>query len=175
MIRLSAVYVLAGLMFAAVAIASARDRGSPGRYGSTAFWGLLAASFLFGSRLGDLGNGILVLALAAVGGTGLMRRGHNAAGDAAERERLAVKFGNRLFLPALIVPAVALVGTLTLKRLSLAGAPLVEPGQETLVALALGIVIALLAAMAWLRPAASVPLQEGRRLLDSIASAAILP
>ena len=61
MITLEYVYVLAGLMFAAFAILSALDRSNPKRYGNAAFWGLLGASFLFGSYLGDLGNGILVL------------------------------------------------------------------------------------------------------------------
>ena len=63
MITLGAVYVLAGLIFAAVAVLSGGDRTNPRRIRNAAFWGLLALSFLFGDRLGDFGNGLLVLAL----------------------------------------------------------------------------------------------------------------
>ena len=69
MISIAVIYVLAGLLFAAVAVLSGRDR----RWGSAAFWGLLAVNFLFGDRIGDFGNGILVLALAVTGGLRLMR------------------------------------------------------------------------------------------------------
>ena len=68
MIRLTAVYILAGLIFAAVAVLSAGDRTNPRRIRNAAFWGLLALSFLFGEQLGDFSNGLLVLALADFGG-----------------------------------------------------------------------------------------------------------
>ncbi len=77
MIRLSVVYILAGLMFAAVAVLSARDRTNPKRYWNAAFWGLLAASFLAGDLLGDLGNGVLVLALVGAGGFGRLGLGRS--------------------------------------------------------------------------------------------------
>ncbi len=41
--------------------------------------------------------------------------------------------------------------------------------------LAIGVLVALAVAMAWLRPPALAPAEEGRRLLDSIGWAAILP
>ena len=39
----------------------------------------------------------------------------------------------------------------------------------------IGVLLALIYAMAWLKPPALAPMQEGRRLLDSIGWAAILP
>ena len=68
MITLDQVYILVGLMFLAFAILTLRDADHPTRYRSALFWGLLAGSMLFGSWLGGLGNGLLVVALVALGG-----------------------------------------------------------------------------------------------------------
>jgi uncharacterized membrane protein len=168
MITLSAVYILAGLIFAAVAVLSARDRANPRRYRNAAFWGLIALSFMGGDRLGDFGNGLLVLALVGVGGVWGLGIGKPATTTLAERQASSARRGNWLFVPALIVPVTAMAGTLLLK-------PLIQPGQATLVSLALGIVVALAVAMLWLRPPAAAPLQEARRLFDSIGWATVLP
>lgn len=168
MIPLGAVYILAGLIFAAVAVLSARDRTNPKRFRNAPFWGLIALSFLGGDQLGDFGNGLLVLALVGVGGIWGLGIGKPATTTPAQRQVSATLRGNRLFLPALIVPAMALAGTLLLK-------PLIQPGQATLVSLALGIVIALTVAMLWLHPPPSAPLQEARRLFDSVGWATVLP
>jgi uncharacterized membrane protein len=170
MIGLPALYALAGAMFAAFAVLSARDRSNGRRLGNAAFWGLLALSFLLGDRIGDLGNGMLVLALVALAGFGALGRGDPPTTSAAERADLAARLGNRLFLPALIIPATALAGTFLLRQV-----PFVDPKQVTLLSLGLGVLIALAACAAWLRPPPLAPLQEGRRLIDSVGWAAVLP
>jgi uncharacterized membrane protein len=167
-ITLSAVYILSGLIFAAVAVLSARDRANRKRLRNAAFWGLLALSFLAGDRLGDFGNGLLVLALVGVGGIWGLGIGKPATTTPEERHRSSAERGNALFLPALIIPATALAGSFLLK-------PIVQPGQTTLAALALGVLIALVIAMLWLRPPPAAPLQEARRLFDSVGWATVLP
>ncbi len=174
MIRVQAAYALAGLVFAGVAIASAADRANPRRWRNAAFWGLFAVSFLLGDRLGDAGNGMLVLALVVIGGFGL-GQGGAVSTSAAEREATATRLGGRLFLPILIVPATALIGSLAFKSLRIGGQPLVDPAQVTVISLALGVLVAFAAAMILLRPPVSAPFQEARRLLDSVGWAAILP
>ena len=175
MITLSAVYMLAGLMFAAFALLSSRDATNPKRWRNTLFWGLLAVSFLAGDDLGDLGNGILVLGLVALAGIGGLGRGQPATTTVDERQASAMRRGDRLFLPALVIPATALLGTLLLKDATVGGRPIIDPAQATLISLALGVVLALSSAMIWLRPPLLAPLQEGRRLIDSVGWAAILP
>jgi uncharacterized membrane protein len=170
MITLEHVYLLTGIMGAAFAIASARDRTNPKRFGNAAFWGVLAAAFLFGSYLSDFSNGLLALALVVIGGVNLMHKGAAATTTSAERAASAEKYGNALFVPALIVPATALVGTLFLKNTGL-----VDPKQVTLISLALGVLIALAVCYAWLRPPVLAPIDEGRRLIDTIGWAAVLP
>jgi len=173
-IGLEQVYWLAGAMFAGVAVRSFGDRANRKRFGNTAFWGLLAASFLFGSELGDLANGILVLALTALG-AGAMGLGAPRTTSVAEREKSAKARGNSIFAPALVIPAVAIVGTLTLGKLRIHGAPLADPKQVTLIALALGILIALAVALLRFRPPPLATVEEGRRLCDAIGWAIILP
>lgn len=175
MITIEAVYLLVGAMFAALSVLSARDRGNRKRWGNTVFWGLLAVSFLLGGRLGDLGNGVLVLGLVALAGTGRLGRGEPPTTTVEERRERATRRGDLLFLPALIVPATALLGTLLLKGATVGGTPLVDPKQVTLLSLAAGVVLALAVAMAWLRPPLMAPLQEGRRLIDAVGWAAVLP
>lgn len=170
MIGLRFVYILAGLAFLAFAVLSLRDRTNPKRWGNGAFWGLLALSMLAGDQLGDVANGLLVLALVAIAGTGQLGRG--SGGITAEiRAARAARYGNRLFLLALVIPATALVGTFGFEKLP----GLVNPKQVTLVSLALGALLALFVGLVWLRPHPAAPLQEGRRLMDSVGWAAILP
>ena len=175
MITLEAVYILAGLTFAGFAVLSATDRGNRKRYGNGAFWGLLAASFLFGSRFSDLGNGVLVLALVILGGFGGIGLGKPATTTPEERGESARRRGNRLFLPALIIPVTALLGTAFLKTARIGGIPIVDAKQVTLISLAIGIVLAFIVAMIWLKPPLLAPLHEGRRLIDTIGWAAVLP
>lgn len=174
MIGLEQVYWLAGIMFAAVAVRSVGDRGNRRRFGNAAFWGLLAVSFLFGSWLGDLANGIIVLALTVLG-AGAMGLGSPTTTSVAQREASARVKGNAIFTPALVIPAIAIGGTLTLGKVSIGGAPLADPKQVTLIALALGIIVALSVALLRFRPPALAPVEEGRRLCDAIGWAIILP
>ena len=169
MIGLEQVYLVAGLCFAAFALLSARDGGNPRRWLNAAFWGLLALSMLAGDRLGDFGNGLLVLALVAIAALGLGRGSGGASVE--ERSAEAARHGNRLFLLALVIPLTALAGTLAFKHLP----ALVDAKQVTLVSLSLGVLLALGVGMVWLRPRALAPLEDGRRLMDAVGWAGILP
>jgi uncharacterized membrane protein len=170
MIGLPLVYLLAGLTFGAFAGLSAADRENRKRFGNAAFWGLFAVSFLAGDRLGDLGNGILALALALIAGFDQLGVGAPKTTSPEERETLAATHGARLFVPALVIPVLVLAGSLTLKRL-----PLVDPKQATLISLAFAAMVAAVLAKVMFRQPAVAPLQEGRRLMDLVGWAALLP
>lgn len=170
MIGTGFIYTVAGVTFLIFAALGARGPGTA-KFGAAAFYGLIALSFLAGDRLGDLGNGILVLGLVAIAGSGAMKRGTHATTSNDARAVEADRRGNALFLPALVIPAVALIGTFAFKH----SPALIDARQTTLVALTLGAIAALAVCYAWLRPRAAVPFDEGRRLMDGIGWAAVLP
>ncbi len=174
MITLPMVYLLAGLMFAAVAISSGLDRSNPRRLFSAGFWGLFAINFLFGSALSDFANGVLVIAMVLLAAAGL-GSGSAATSTLEQRHASAKRFGNLLFVPALLIPGVTLLGTLVLKFVVIGGQPLIDPAQATLISLGLGVVVALAVALALLRPPLLAPITEARRLVETIGWAAVLP
>ncbi len=171
MITYEWLYVLAGGAFAVWAALSLKD----GRRGNAAFWALLAASFLLGSHLSDLANGVLVLAMVAIAGAGGLKRSDPPTTSPQERQVHALRLGNRLFLPALVVPLTAVAGTLLYNYTPLGETGLFEARRETLILFGIGVIAALAGACVWLRPPLLAPAEEGRRLLDSIGWAAILP
>lgn len=175
MIKVGFVYLLAGLMFASFAAFSAFDRSNRKRAGNTLFWGLVAASFLFGDRLGDFGNGLIVVALALIAGAGFLGRGEPTTTSPEERVALAERFGGRLFIPALVLPIVIALGVLVVKPLTLAGQPIMDPKQATLVSLAFAAALSVAVALLLLRQPLASPFQEGRRLVDTVGWAVLLP
>jgi uncharacterized membrane protein len=175
MIDLQWLYVLAGAVFAGFAVGSAADRTNAKRLGNTAFWGLLTISFWFGDFLGDIGNGILVLALVAIAGTHLIGKGRRESTTIEQRESFSVRYGNRLFLPALIIPFTAFVGTLVFNYTPLKDSGLIDPKSVTLVLLGVGVIIALITCYAWLKPPPIAAVDEGSRLANAIGWAMVLP
>ena len=175
MIGLGAVYVLAGSMFAGFSLHAALEAG---RKRIACFLALIAISFLFGDRLGDLGDGLLVLGLIVLAVAGLRPVAVDPAALAALAERAragAARYGDRLFALALVVPAVALLGALSLKDIMLGGVHLIDPKQSTVIALALGVLAALAVAMPVLKARTGEPLADGGRIAQSIGWAMILP
>jgi len=164
-IGLEAIYLLVGAMFAAFAISHALDRS----WRSALFWGCFAALMIGGSWLPDFANGAIVLALALLATMGLGAR------PSALSAAPGLCVGNWIFAPALIVPAVTLLGTFLLPVIKVRGGPLVEPKQITLVSLALGAVVGLVWAICLLRARFPTVVKEGRRLVDAIGWAAVLP
>jgi uncharacterized membrane protein len=170
MITLDHIYILMGALFVVVAVLSLIDRANKKRFGNATFWALFAASFLFGSRLSDFANGVLVLALVIVGGFNFIGRTAPATTSPEQRRERALHYGNGLFTIALIIPLTALVGTLVLKD-----SGFVDPKQVTLISLGIGVVIALAIGYAWFKPPVLAPFQEARRLADTIGWAMLLP
>lgn len=173
MIGLESLYTLAGLMFAAFAFFNLTDRTNPRRVVNFAFWAIYAVTFLFGALLPHFVTGCLAIALAVIAGSGKLGRGKSdEAGEAAatRRETLAQRFGNRLFLPALLIPVVTLIGTFALKLV-----PFVEQKSVTLISLVLGTLVAFAVALAMLRDSPVHAVKEARHTMDAVGWAAILP
>jgi uncharacterized membrane protein len=174
MITLEHVYWLTGLMMAGVALVNARDASNPRRLNNTAFWGIYAVTFLAGSYLPDLANGVLVIGMVLVASIRGLGQGRGE-GKTNQHEASALHWGNKLFIPALTIPVVTVLGTILFKRIRINGAPPVDLKQVTVISLAIATIIALAIGMVMLRPALAAPIREARRLLDAVGWAAVLP
>ena len=162
-------------MMAGVAIVNWRDRTNPRRLNNTAFWGIYALTFLVGSLLPDLANGVLVIAMVVVASVRGLGQGKQESATREEREASAHLWGNKLFIPALAIPVITVLGTVIFKKIAINGSPLVDLKQVTVISLAIATVIALAIGMIMLRPPPLAPIREARRLLDAVGWAAVLP
>ena len=175
MITLEHVYWLMGALAGGVAIVNLRDAANPKRYNNAIFWGLYAITFLAGSRLPHFATGCIVIGMVLVASIGKLGRGAKESQTVEQREASAVRWGNWLFIPALTIPAVTLLGAWLLKGAQYQGVPLVDPKQVTQISLGIAALAGLIVGMLMLRPPVSAPLYEARRLWDSVGWAAVLP
>ena len=169
------VYVLLGLVSAGVAVVSGRDRTNPRRFNNAAFWGLYAITFLVGPLLPDVVNGVIVLLMAGIAGIGKLGPVPTETNTRQEREVSARRLGNRLFVPALAIPVVTIIGATLLKAVPIGTTTLIDPKDMTVIWLGIATVVALLIGIAMLRPRLATPMVEARRLWDSVGWAAVLP
>jgi uncharacterized membrane protein len=174
-ITLEHIYWLAGVMFAGVAIVNWRDRSNRRRFNNTTFWGVYAITFLAGSYLSDLTNGFLLIVMVLVASIRGLGQGAGESATREEREASARRWGNKLFVPALAIPLVTVLGTVFLKGLTINGAALVDMKQVTVISLAIATIVALAIGMIMLKAPLLAPITEARRLLDAVGWAAVLP
>ena len=181
MINVESIYWLIGLLFVGWAFLIARDATHPRRWGSSSFWGLLGLCFFYGTAVEAKTApawvlGIAVLVLVALASTGLLGDGRAKTTTEEQRTAFAGKFGNKLFIPALALPVVTVAVVLLAPVLKIGAKPLIDPTHTTLVALGIGAVVAAVVGVAILRPKNKLaPVLEGRRILETIGWAALLP
>jgi uncharacterized membrane protein len=175
MITLEFLYRLMGVLTGATAVINWRDKSNPNRIFNALFWGLWAVSFLFGTYLPDIANGVLILLMVAVATLRGIKGSTTESTSLEERTTSAKHWGNRLFLPALAIPALTLLANATVGHITIAGVALVQAKNVTLVSLGFATLLSLGFAMVMLRPPLSAPLTESRRLFDSVGWAAMLP
>lgn len=174
-ISLEYVYYITGIFMAIIALLALKDKSNPKRVLTSSFWGLYAISFLFGKVIPPMYMGIIVIAMAAIAGFGGVRLGSYNEATEKQRQDSAKKRGNWLFMPALLIPIVTVIGTVGLKDFKIAGLALLDKNNVTLVSLGVACVLALIAAMMLTKEKGLQPIRESRRLVDAIGWAAVLP
>ena len=117
LLNLEVFYVIAGGFLLLVAGRIAADRSHPKRWGSAVFWGVLAVIMLAGKSLPPFVVGYLMLVMVALAATKQMGFADKAGASPAERTASAERLGNWIFLPTLLIPGTAVVGTLLLSKL----------------------------------------------------------
>lgn len=179
MIGLDFAIDLTALFLLASAWLNFRDRA----WRNGCFWLLLSVLFASGDAVlaakarGQLwpqalaGVGVIVLALLAPG----VGKRHPALPAEARRQADARRLGHRLFVPALLIPAITVLVTVSAGHLRIGHVPLIDPHRKTLIGLALACIIAAAAAARVGRQPLRHVAGEGRRLLDTLGWAALLP
>ena len=174
-ISIQYLYYLMGAVLAITALSTLADASNPKRYSSGLFWGLYALVFLVGDLLPPLWVGLGAVVMALIAGFGGVGAGKHAARSPADYVASAKRLGNKLFAPALAIPLVTMVGTLSAKHLSVGGVPLLDPKNTTLVSLGVGCVLSLALACWLTRETPAQGLRESRRLTDALGWALVLP
>jgi uncharacterized membrane protein len=174
-LSLGLIYLLAGLLLAIVAILSLTDKSNPRRLTTALFWALYALVYLAGERIPAAAAGLMMIVMGLLAGFGGVRMGGHAALPEQERRASSRRLGHKLFIPALVIPVVTLVGSTLLKNVQFDGRFLLDPKNITLVSLGCGAVIGLALACVLTRATPMQGVRELRRLLDSIGWAFVLP
>ncbi|SOY39697.1 DUF979 domain-containing protein [Cupriavidus taiwanensis] len=174
-ISIEYLYWLAGLVLAITALMTFTDRAHPRRLSTGLFWLLYAIVFLVGDRLPPAAVGVGAVVMALIAGFGGVGHGRHESLPEAERRASASRLGNKLFIPALLIPLVTVIGTMLFKDVRIAGVPLLDPKNVTFVSLGIGCLVSL-AVVCWLtRDTVAQGLRESRRLTESLGWALVLP
>ncbi|MFD2752541.1 DUF979 domain-containing protein [Comamonas terrae] len=168
-------YYLVGIVLAITAVMTLRDASNPRRYSAGLFWALYAIVFLVGVLLPAVWVGAIAVLMAVIAGFGGVLGGRHQPRTDAQYLESARRLGNKLFVPALAIPLITMLGTLSAKYLVFGGTPLLDPKNTTLVSLGVGCVIALGLACRMTRETPMQGLRESHRLTDALGWALVLP
>ena len=155
------VYLLVGIILFIFAIQSFLDKEHKYRIGTGLFWLLYSISFIFGSYLSKEINGWLVIGMAAIVLVKQLGKGHYSESPIEFKKGEAVRIGNIIFVPALLVGIITFVIGFFTKLGALVG-------------LGIAAIIAMCAALYITKGTLNQGFHEGRRLIDAIGWTAIL-
>ena len=155
------VYLLVGIILFIFAIQSFLDKEHKYRIGTGLFWLLYSVSFIFGSYLSKEINGWLVIAMAVIVLVKQLGKGNYFESPIEFKKGEAVRIGNVIFVPALLVGIITFfIGFFT--------------KLGALVGLGIAAIIAMCAALYITKGTLNQGFHEGRRLIDAIGWTAIL-
>jgi uncharacterized membrane protein len=174
-IRLEHFYVVLGAMMAVAALMSLRDRANPKRWSTALFWALYAIVYLAGDFMAPALAGLIMVSMALIAGFGGVALGSYGTLAKEERSASARKLGHRLFIPALIIPVVTMIGSTLLKDVKFGAMPLLDPKHLTIVSLGCASLLAVGVACMMTRSTPVQGMREWRRLADAMGWAVVLP
>jgi uncharacterized membrane protein len=168
-------YWLVGILLFVIGGLIVSDRTHPRRVLAGGFWILYGLIFLAGDRFPAPVIGAAVIVMALIAGFGGVTGATPALRAVSDRLASATRLGNRLFVPALTIPVVTVIGTLLAAHLVFGGRPLLDPKYVTLVSFGIGCLVALAIACKLTRDSAWQSVKEARRLVDALSWAVVLP
>lgn len=169
-------YIITGIILFVVALLSFQDKANRKRWTTGLFWLLFSLVYLVGNYLSHLVVGLIVVIMCVIAAMKGMGIGAYKELDDTERETRALRLGNKLFIPALLIPVLTMVLTLSLGSAKIAGTPIFESSKiATIVSLGIACVASAIISLVLCK---ETPLQmsnESRRLLDTMGWVIILP
>jgi len=174
-VSLNVFFLLVGIVLFVIGGIIVSDRSHPKRFLAGGFWIVCGVIFLAGDRLPADVVGVLVILMAIVAGIGGVTRAKPQMRPEEARRASAIRLGNKLFMPALTIPLVTVIGTLLAPKLVFGGVALIDPKNATLASFGIGCVIALIFACALTRDSVGQSVKEARRLVDALSWAVVLP
>jgi uncharacterized membrane protein len=181
MLKIEFGYWLVGAFLLVAAGMNLRER----RWSMGLFWGILSIAFLAGDAIlaalaagsrwpaQAMGAGVVALGVLAAARTAAHTKEPTEAAELRRSESL--RLGNRLFLPALAIPLTTLLIALVAPYARWQSTPLLDPPRASLLALVLACVVAFAYALRVTRAKPATGIAEGRRLLDALSWAVLLP
>ena len=155
-------YILIGLQFLYTAYRALRSQDKSKSLGTAAFWTILAILFIGGPYIPDAINGLLVLAMGALTLFRQVKIKNIIDVNDKEVEKGSAKYGNKLFIPAIVLAVVAVVVS---NWTPLGGA----------IGLGISSIVGLIAALLIIKPKLSYTLYDSDRLTQQVGTTGILP
>ena len=154
-------YILIGLQFLYTTYRALRSQDKSKSLGA-AFWTILAILFIGGPYIPDAINGLLVLAMGALTLFRQVKIKNIIDVNDKEVEKGSAKYGNKLFIPAIVLAVVAVVVS---NWTPLGGA----------IGLGISSIVGLIAALLIIKPKLSYTLYDSDRLTQQVGTTGILP
>ncbi|MFW3591337.1 DUF979 domain-containing protein [Staphylococcus caprae] len=155
-------YILIGLQFLYTAYRSLRSTDKSKSLGTAAFWTILAVLFIGGPYIPNVINGILVLSMGVLTLFKQVKIKNIIDVTDKEAEKGSAKYGNKLFIPAVVLAVVAVIVS---NWTPLGGA----------IGLGVSSVVGLITALLIIKPKLSFTLYDSDRLTQQVGTTGILP
>jgi uncharacterized membrane protein len=177
------IYLLLGIMVMFLVVRTLQDQQHPKKYTTALFWFLFGTSFLFGDiSIALIGKsttyllvGCSVIVIALLAGFNLVSMGSYQQPSEQARVEYSQQFGNKLFIPALLIPIITVIFTVLFDSVSFGDVYLLDQRHLTLASLTIACILAMLVGWKITGGSPIEAMTESRRLVDSIGWAAILP
>lgn len=155
-------YTLMGLIVLYTAIVNLKDKTNSKRITTALFWGIFGIDLAFGKYLPSQIVGITVLIMALIPVFGGVKIGKNTEYSKEYSKIQADKFGNKIFIPALVIG----LGAVSFAILKL----------NAIVGVSVGVILSVIILMVMNKDnTPKVFLDDSKKLLDTVGSLSLLP
>ncbi|RZT38524.1 DUF979 domain-containing protein [Cupriavidus agavae] len=174
-VSINYLYWLAGFILLITALMTFSDKAHPRRLSTGLFWLLYAIIFLVGDKIPPAVVGVAAVVMALIAGFGGVGLGKHGTLSEEKRRASAQRLGNKLFIPALLIPLITVMGTVLFKDVKIGGLALLDPKNVTFVSLGIGCLVSLFVTCWLTRDTPVQGMRESRRLIESLGWALVLP